>query len=308
MGNPILGMPSDVYHSFPNTFSSSQLKTMLEDLEVFHKKYITKEIERESNSAFDIGSYFHCAILEPEKMKDDCAVFSGVRRGKIWEDFKLANAGKAIITESEMIQANYLINSVKSSKIAMDIISSGIPEVSAFVELYVTNGMIFCEGHTLTVNGWVKTPDNEVAFIMANGLKLTLKVRADLLCEQSGVILDLKSTRGNVKDVHGIKSKISAYSYDLSAALYLDIFTISTGIIFRTFILTFASKDVIGNCQNYILSEENIRVGRKKWEKAVLLLADCIKNDWQFEEKIIEIGPNFYEKEILTNNDEGEDL
>ena len=66
-------------------YSSSQLKTILDDAETFKKKYITRELEdKSSNPVFDIGTYFHTAILEPHLLNEECAVFTGARRaGKV---------------------------------------------------------------------------------------------------------------------------------------------------------------------------------------------------------------------------------
>lgn len=298
-------MSSEAYHSHPNTFSSSQLKTILEDPEMFHRKYITKEIERESNSAFDIGTYFHTAILEPDKLTLECAVYTGVRRGKEWDAFKLLNVGKAIITSSELLQAENLIKAVKKSKIASHFLSKGEAEISCFADLYVYAENIYCNESILTIDGWIiDSAGFDLAF--KHGLKITIKVRADLLGNE-GFILDLKSTTGNVKSEHTMRTKISAYSYDLSASLYLDVFTIATGKTYDKFIWTFASKDY-GNCQNYVSSSDNTKIGRVKWMKAILLLAICIKNEWKFDDEMRILEPQFFEREHLKTNTEEIDL
>jgi hypothetical protein len=281
----VTDLTSEAYHSMPGTFSSSQLKTILEDPEMFYRKYITHEIGRESIPAFDIGTYFHTAILEPEKLTLECAVYTGIRRGKEWESFKLLNEGKAIITSSELDQAKTLIKAVEQSKVAQSYLSQGKPEISCFADLYVYAGEIYCNGLLLTKDGWVETTGFESAHM--HGKKIVIKVRADLLGD-TGFILDLKSTTGNVKDSRSMRAKVSSFSYDLSAALYLDIFTAAGGRIYHTFIWTFASKDY-GNCQNYVASETNIKIGRAKWSKAIHLLAANISSDWKFEDEILDL-------------------
>lgn len=296
----IRDMSSEAYHSHPNTYSSSQLKTILEDPELFYRKYITKEMDRESNSAFDIGTFFHTSILEPDKLADECAVYSGVRRGKEWEVFKVTHANKAIITSSELEQADRLVQAVKSSKLTNEYLSQGKAEISCFSELNVYMGGIYSNGHKLTLDGWVE--DQKGHFIASDfGVLIVMKVRADLMGRD--FILDLKSTTGNVKSDHLMRSKISQYSYDLSASLYLDIFSVVTGVTYNKFIWTFASKDY-GNCQNYMASPDNIKVGRSKWSKAVILLAENIKNEWRFEETMRILEPNFYEREHLKPPEE----
>jgi hypothetical protein len=287
-------MSSDSYHGLEGTYSSSQLKDLLDDPEYFHKKYIAKSIQRENLAAFDIGTYFHTAILEPHKLKDECAIFSGIRRGASWDKFREENSGKAIITESEMSQALSLINAVKSSPIAMNRIKRGEPEVSSFIELAVQNGTIFAPEYKKQLGpfGWETTKSK----ITKDAIKLIIKVRADLL--GSDFVLDLKSTNGNTKSSLLMRRKISDFQYDLSAALYLDIFSLTTGNLIKEFVWVFASKDM-GNCKSYLASEDNIRVGRAKWKKAILTLAGCISSQWRFDDSMGVLEPMPYELEHL---------
>lgn len=291
----IENMPSSEYHAKGNTFSSSQLKTMLEDPEIFYRKYISKEIAKEESPAFDIGTYFHTAILEPEILEKECAVFTGIRRGAKWEQFQIENKGKAIVTDKEYEQCLSLINAVKSSEVAMSYLSKGKAEVSAFITLLVSSGNVFSEDFVLTPNGW------ERAKMPKTGIELTIKCRADFLGDS--YILDLKSTTGNAKNDFAMRQKVSAYSYDLSASLYLDIFSVALKKPMRTFLWTFASKDM-GNSRTYVASQQNVLIGRAKWKKAVLLLAQYISNDWQFKDELGILEPNFYETEWIKTKEE----
>lgn len=289
-------MSSDDYHSHPNTFSSSQLKTILEDPEIFHRKYIAKTEEKVGGAHFDVGTYFHTAILEPHKIKSDCAVYEGIRRGKDWDKFQIDNKGKCIVTKSEMEQAEGLVRAVKDSPVAMGRLSRGRPEVSAFVDVSVSCGDIFAaEGDkVLGKYGWETSKGRKV-----NKKKcrvIALKVRADLLGES--FILDLKSTTGNAKDERTMRASVSKYSYDLSAALYLDMFSIATEREMSEFIWTFASKDHY-NSRSYIASEDNVRIGRAKWRKAVLTLSDFMDNNWTIEDSMGILNPNIYEVEWI---------
>lgn len=296
----ISDMSSEAYHSFPNTFSSSQLKDALKNIKIFHKKYILKEYEKEENSAFDVGTFFHSSILEPDKLFDDCAVYEGIRRGKEWTAFKEANIGKAIITKSEQVQADLMISAVKESELAQSFLSKGVPEVSCFVKVYVYAGDIYAKGCILTNEGWTRVYSGDFTLAMKNGSCLTLKVRADLLGDD--FIFDLKSTTGDCCDDFLISSKISSYSYDLSAALYLDIFSIGTDKNYKDFIFCFASKDV-GNTQCYVASKDNIRIGRKKWSNAIKTIVKNMESDWVFKEKLLIIEPSYYERKWLIEEE-----
>jgi hypothetical protein len=295
------------YHGLSGTYSSSQLKTLLKDPELFHKEYILKTEAKKSIPAFDIGTFYHTAVLEPELLDEECAVFTGIRRGAKWEDFKKENDGKAIITLTEKKQADTLIKATFASEIAMDYIAKGTPEISAFVDLTVSGGVIFSKS---IIDGEVYYMDRKDGWV-ASGMKdlpkgsiLTVKVRADIFGDEK-FILDLKSTTGNPKDAHAIKAKISSYGYDLSTSLYLDIFTMASGRLYDTFIWTFASKDM-GTCKNWIASRNNVLVGRAKWMKAVVELVKWIDKDWVFSETIEELEPNFFEKEWLNVKEEDE--
>jgi hypothetical protein len=215
---------------------------MLEDPELFHKMYITREIkDKESSVAFDIGNYYHTAVLEHE--------------------------GKIILKIGDLLKAENLIKATKESPVAMELLTGGEPELSCFVELWVCpkSGAIYTEGLDYKLDlfkGWIQNHD-EVEIELVD---IKIKVRADYINLEEGYVFDLKSTTGNAKDVHKTKNKISSYSYDLSAALYLDIFnahflcTEGEDIPeFKTFWWTFASKDM-QNCKSYWASEKNIQV------------------------------------------------
>lgn len=286
---------SDDYHGIRGVYSSSQLKDALKDIEYFYQKYVIEkpnEEKEESAGYFDVGTYFHTEILEPHKLKDECVVFAGTRRGKDWEAFKAHNQGKAIVTRSEMETAQKLSEAVRKSEIAMTRINRGEPEVSAFIRLRVVGSQIYAItwGRVLSKHGWKE------ANVPKSGIDIWVKVRADLLAED--FILDLKSTTGNAKLEYDMRGKVSSYSYDLSAALYLDIFSAAKQKTMSEFIWTFASKDYF-NCKNYKASQDNILIGRAKWKKAVLNIAEGISSNWQFPEYMGILDPNLYEYEFI---------
>ena len=114
-----------------------------------------------------------------------------------------------------------------------------------------------------------------------------------------GIISDLKSTGGNCKNKHDIEAKVASYEYDLSASLYLDIFTAATGELYHTFAWLFASKDM-GNSKTWLASERQKIVGRYKWRNAVVLLAKYISEDWIFSDEIGIADPTYYNAILLN--------
>jgi len=265
---------SDVeYHaqqdSSEHYYSSTQLKDMVTDPELFYRKYITKEIEKDSMAAFDVGSYYHCAILEPEKLDTAFAVFSGkVRRGKEWEDFQLANAGKTILTQTMKEEADNLITATKQSPIAMRILSNGTAEVSLFTEL--------------------------------DGVKIKTRYDYLVLGKEYSYIADLKSTSGSVRSHHTIQGKIATLQYELSAALYIKAINkyITDNKLeyapIEDFFLIFASKNQM-SCKTYLLSSEQIKIGNAKIDLALKELKKYIANEWAFDDVIDIAYPPQYE-------------
>ncbi len=293
------GLNNDEYHSVPGYYSSSQMKDLLVDPQVFYDKYIAKTIEKEHFPAFDIGTYFHTAILEPDKLDEDCAVYQGIRRGAQWDKFQADNKGKAIITATEWEQANRLIEAVKKSPVSMARLARGEAEVSCFTTFYQDKGEVFSKDgkNILTVDGWRRT----TLKLSKSAVEIGIKTRADSLGD--GFISDLKSTSGNVKDPYQVKSKVSMYSYDLSAALYLAAFSIEEGKDFEEFIWIFASKD-LGNCKSWMASQNNLRVGRKKVIMALNNLAAGIRSNWEFEDSMGVLEPEMWQLELIKQKDE----
>ena len=280
-------MSDDIYHAQHSPenhyYSSSQLKDMLKSPELFYRKYIAKTIPRESIAAFDIGTFFHTAILEPEKFEDTCAVFKGGRRGtKAWDSFVSENPGKTIITMPEKIKADRLINSTLDSDIAMDLIDDelAVSEVSFFAKL-------------LSVNCKVKTD--------------TIRLGQDF-----SYLTDLKSTTGDVKDAHSIRSKITNYSYDLSAAFYMDMvnnWIKDNNLDFAPvdkFYWHFASKDEGMGIKTWVASDDQIAIGRAKYRKALKLIRKYTALKWTFPEEIGVIQAAGWEKDEWLSGDEEE--
>lgn len=299
-------MDSKFYHSVENTFSSSQLKTILQDPEYFHKKYITREVAKEEGAHFDVGTYFHTAVLEPHKLQEECAVFEGsMRRGQEWESFKRVNEGKTIITLKEKEPAENLVKAIKSSSICMSFLSNGNPEVSSFLKLYVLGGDVFAIRQSkiwsLQSCGWVAYSEYTEKEILKLATVIVVKARADYLSLENGFISDLKSTTGNAKNEYEMRTKVDSFQYDFSCSMYLDIFSFCSGKDISNFYWLFASKDM-GNAKAYRASDKNVIIGRHKWKKSVLDLAYYIKSNWQFKDSLGEIGPSYFNLEWLEDS------
>ena len=290
-------LSSEKYHGLFGTWSSSQFKDMLEDEELFIKKYVKKEIPRVEREVFDTGTYFHTCVLEPHKIKSEIAIYQGkIRRGKEWDAFKAKHPGKTIISKIQQEQGDLMVKAVKGSPVAQEYLE-GEPEVSLFVELHIWQGKIYSKKFekVLTINGWENCPKPFVD----KGYKIIVKVRADTLGET--FVSDLKSTSANARIDGSIRNSISNYKYDLSAALYLDMFNLINPSV-REFIWIFASKEA-RNCATWRASRNNILVGRAKYMKAMVKLADCAQANWELVDCLREAEPMPYEMEWLRQRD-----
>lgn len=275
----IRDMTSDEYHSTPGTFSSSQFKDLLKSEKLFIQKHINKTVAREENDAFDVGTYFHTGVLEPHKLKMDCVVYPGKqRRGKEWDKFKAKHRGKAIVTQIQKDTAVGLVKAVQNSPTAQRFLD-GEPEVSLFVELNVHDGQIYAPyfGKMLTRAGWVDGPKKRID----GAYKVIVKVRADMLGDT--YISDLKSTTGDAESEESMHNVAKRYSYQLSGALYLDMFSLMNPDL-EKFWLIFASKELF-NCMPYEIEQRKLMVGRCQYMWAVKRLAEMAKVNFESIER-----------------------
>lgn len=292
----IRNMSSNAYHGTAGTYSSSQLKDLLDDEDVFIKKHVKREVEKLETEAFDTGNYFHTGTLEPHKVSKEVAVYPGKARiGKNWEDFKAKNKGKLIITAKQKEVGDSMIKAVKNSPVSCEYLK-GEPELSLFTEIVVANGQIYAPyfKKMLTPEGWI-----EVEKIPKNGFKLVIKTRAD--CLGDNFISDLKSTSGKATQASSVRGSISKYKYDLSAALYLDMFSLVKEDV-SAFIWIFCSKDM--PCAvSWLASPKQILVGRSKWAYAVKKLADLSSANFEVTDRLREAEPLPYELEWIRERE-----
>lgn len=291
----VRNLPDELYHKvLPKgeaSYSSSQFKDAMNDIEYFHKKYVTQEIKEEHSSTtlnnFAIGHAYHCLTLEKDKFGEQFAIFEGaVKRGKAYDEFVLDNGDKKILTKKQLALAKFIADAADKNEISKELRSHGEAEVSLFTVLH--------------------------------GLKV--KVRADWICFegftkkdgtwQPPFIMDMKSTTGNPKDAKKIVKKIEDLNYDLSAALYMDAFNEELGSkglpLIEEWKFCFDSKDS-GTSKVYTASAEMLEVGRKKYMEGLNNINTAEENDWNFYDTDTEIGPSPWAKADYLKEDE-EDL
>ncbi len=283
-------MTNESYHEDNGFLSSSRIKLILQSPEMYYKKYIKKEVKDESNDIFDTGTAIHARILEPDVYAQTVVFFNGTRRGKVWDEFKAANAGKLILGDMQKMQLDRMYESFIKSDLGPKLISGGQSEVSLFTQL----------------NGF------------------NIKVRADYLNVEEGKIFDLKSTSGIISEEkfkYNLESKL--YAYDLQAALYVDAYSNNS---MRTRIVNGVTSGQIEQCNPSIIvytghmhpdyykkkfefywivmskdfddikffkaSDTLINQGREKYIRALELIKKYESEGWEFKNNIIEVFPS----------------
>jgi exodeoxyribonuclease VIII len=106
----------------------STLKAMA--LSPLHYQHARAE-RPEPTWAMILGNVVHMAVLEPDRLPVDCAVFRGARRaGKEWDAFEAANAGRIILKEPEYEHALAIRDAVHAHPLAASLLARGAAEQS----------------------------------------------------------------------------------------------------------------------------------------------------------------------------------
>ncbi len=230
---------NEAYHANKSHLSSSSLKLLLESPETFYQEHILgNRAERPENPNFDLGSYTHSLILEPDKMAH-YAVYSGLRKqGAAWEAFKDANKGKTILSAPQVHQAGRLHAAYQGRAEAVKLLQGGAAEHTMVAEL----------------------------------LGVPCKARADYINTDKGYIADVKTT-SYPADIDSFRDVIHRFHYDLSAAFYCDIAYKVYGKIFDFYFVVLSKSDL--TCEVYRASTETLSTGSGMVMQALVLYKRC---------------------------------
>ncbi len=230
------------YHKEDTYLSSSGLKLLLKDPEQFYREKILKENAQKSSAAMELGSYVHCVCLEPELLDEEFAFFQGWRKaGKDWEDFKAnpAHKNKIILSIPQVEQGNLYAQTVKGRQEALQLLSSGQPEVA----------------------------------LTAIVSDVPVKMKADYINLEQNYIADIKTT-GQPAGLEYFKLAVDQFGYDLSAALYCMIAEEVYGRPFDFFFITISKVD--RQCDVYKLSSSTKLKGKQDVFKALNHYKKCV--------------------------------
>lgn len=271
-------MTDEEYHEQGNLeehfFSSSQVKTAKNNLKDFHRqavKGVKKSFSPVTMDAFTVGHYFHSFFLEPHTLDKYC-FYEGQKRGKVWAEFQKENEGKRILTSKMKESADILIEGVQNSKPCSEVLSEEFcTEESFFTEL--------------------------------DGLRV--KCRFDILHEHKthAVGGDLKSCSETDLDNEDVLRKvISKYGYDVSYALYRDIYEKVTGKPMKNWYWIFASKGM--PFAKLVWADDlYYKVGRDKYRKGIQKIKELREDKWEYKDKAIILTPKAYEIAEISKQD-----
>lgn len=235
------GVSNKEYHGDKNYLSSSSFKTILKDIDKFHKEHVLGLREEKSVAAFDEGSYAHTLILEPHLVNTEFAFFEGMRKqGAEWEQFRLSNPDKIILSKPQKIKIDRLYKSYEKRRKAIDLIKGGFPE--------------------LTLAGHI--------------MEVPCKVRADYINIDEGYIVDVKTTSFET-DQDTFKMTVKQFEYGLSAAMYQHMYEEHYGRKFDFYFLVLGKKDE--SCEIFKASEQTLSIGMTNLRKALQIYKKCVK-------------------------------
>ena len=141
--------------------------------------------EVKSSPAILIGSYFHTALLEPDKLKDFKVIAAASRNTKVYKE---QSEGKLCLLQSDVDNVKLMTDKILNTQMCADLINKKNCEyeVPMTTELYN--------------NVW--------------------KGKADIVNHEEELVIDLKTTA----DVNKFRTSAFRYNYDSQAYIYKQLF------------------------------------------------------------------------------------
>jgi exodeoxyribonuclease VIII len=225
---------------------SKSLLDLFERAPKLAKAYLDGQYIRQETPAMRLGSLIHCAVLEPETLKERYAVAPECDRrtkeGKaVLEAFKEASQGRILVTPDNLDTAQRCADSVRAHPMAEAILAQGKSEVSVFAPLDGTD----CKG------------------------------RMDWLRED-GIIADLKTTRDATPD--GFGRSAATFDYPVQAGMYLDLVD-QSGHLASDFVFIAVETSEPYLCATYSLTAEDIRRGRAIYRNRLAGYRACLEKN-----------------------------
>ena len=209
------------------------------------------DAEDKDTPARAFGRLAHLAILEPERVTDSVAVWTGGRRaGKEWEVFKGEAGAKEIVTDADLTRAAAIAEAVRADPIAGQYVTGGRAEVTAL---------------------WThETPPVEGSGLP--GFAFDCKARLDYVAEKVGALVDVKTCRDARPDAFG--RDVWNLQYHVQAAWYADGFAAATGQLLP-FVFVAVETEPPHVVQVYRVPDWILDEGRSTYRALLGLLDRC---------------------------------
>lgn len=212
----------------------SSLKHMLKS--PAHFRYASLQ-EQTDTDAMVLGRCVHLATLEPERFRREVAIWDGgTRRGKDWEEFKRANAGREILKPEPAALAKAIGEAARAAA-----------------------GPLLAHGKTEVTLQWTHL----------NGL--AAKGRVDFISDEFGIV-DLKTCRSAAP--HDFSSASARMLYHCQAAYYCDGFELAEKKrVPYTIVAVETTAPFVTAI--YQLGEDVLQVGTETYQPLLDLLKSC---------------------------------
>ena len=141
--------------------------------------------EVKSSPAILIGSYFHTALLEPDKLKDFKVIAAASRNTKVYKE---KSEGKLCLLQSDVDNIKLMTDKILNTQMCADLINKKNCEYEVPMTTELYNNM------------W--------------------KGKADIVNHEEELVIDLKTTA----DVNKFRTSAFRYNYDSQAYIYKQLF------------------------------------------------------------------------------------
>ncbi|HBD3564400.1 TPA: exodeoxyribonuclease VIII [Escherichia coli] len=245
------GISNENYHAGPGVS-----KSQLDDIADTPALYLWRKnapVDTTKTKTLDLGTAFHCRVLEPEEFSNRFIVAPEFNRrtnaGKEEEKaflMECASTGKTVITAEEGRKIELMYQSVMALPLGQWLVeSAGHAEPSIYWE------------------------DPETGILC--------RCRPDKIIPEFHWIMDVKTTA----DIQRFKTAYYDYRYHVQDAFYSDGYEAQFGVL-PTFVFLVASTTV--ECGRYpveifMMGEEAKLAGQQEYHRNLRTLADCLNTD-----------------------------
>ncbi|HCX5548158.1 TPA: exodeoxyribonuclease VIII [Escherichia coli] len=245
------GISNENYHAGPDVS-----KSQLDDIADTPALYLWRKnapVDTTKTKTLDLGTAFHCRVLEPEEFSNRFIVAPEFNRrtnaGKEEEKaflMKCASTGKTVITAEESRKIELMYQSVMALPLGQWLVESA--------------------GHAESSIYW---EDPETGILC--------RCRPDKIIPEFHWIMDVKTTA----DIQRFKTAYYDYRYHVQDAFYSDGYEAQFGVQ-PTFVFLVASTTI--ECGRYpveifMMGEEAKLAGQLEYHRNLRTLADCLNTD-----------------------------